>query len=282
VSFLDRIAECSVFDPAGYVPVRVDGTEIGLVSHDFAGILGEFPQVFAPVDEGFELDAGLTDVRARTDAVHGVLLTLRERGLFPHWRDEPFPVVDTFSRPPFFQMERAAVARFGVRGHGVHLNGYVRDGGETFLWVARRAMDRHMDPGKLDQLVAGGQPAGLSLRDNLVKECGEEAAIPRDLALKAKGAGAISYWTERLEGLRRDTEFVYDLELPSGFVPRNTDGEVAAFELWPVGKVAETVRDTTDFKFNCALVNIDFLIRHGFIEPDYPDYVEILHGLRRR
>ena len=41
-----------------------------------------------------------------------------------------------------------------------------------------------------------------------------------------------------------------------------------------------TVRDTDDFKFNCALVVIDFLIRHGLLTPDdEPDYLRLVSGL---
>ena len=39
------------------------------------------------------------------------------------------------------------------------------------------------------------------------------------------------------------------------------------------------VRDTDDFKFNCGVIIIDFLIRRGFIGPDDPDYVDILRGM---
>jgi hypothetical protein len=40
--------------------------------------------------------------------------------------------------------------------------------------------------------------------------------------------------------------------------------------------------DTTgNFKFNVNLVMIDFLIRHGVIGPERPDYLELLSGLRR-
>ena len=82
------------------------------------------------------------------------------------------------------------------------------------------------------------------------------------------------------EGLRPDKIFNVDLELPSAFVPKNTDSEVAAFELWPLERVAETVRDTQAFKPNCALVALDFLIRHGFVGPEEPDYIELCAGLR--
>lgn len=280
MSFSERIAECSVFDPERYLPLCVDGAEVGLVERGFAATLGRFADTFEAGDGAVRLHDRLTGFAARTKAVDGVLRALREEGMFPAWRDEPFPVGTGFAAPPALVMERAAVPRFGVRGYGVHLNGFVRDGERLLMWVARRALDRAMAPGKLDQMVAGGQPAGLTLRDNLVKECGEEAAIPPALAAAAVGVGAIAYCTERAEGLRRDVEFIYDLELPPDFRPVNTDGEVAAFELWPIERVAERVRDTDDFKFNCALVVIDFLIRHGRIEPDHPEYETLIRGLR--
>lgn len=280
MSFSDRIFECQVFEPARYVPLRVDGDEMGLIERGFAEKLRRFPTVFEVGCGAVHLADGLSSFAARTAAVDGALRTLRAEGMFPAWRDEAFPVGTGFARPPAFNLERAAVPAFGVRGYGVHLNGYVRDGERLLMWVARRAMDRAMAPGKLDQIVAGGQQAGLSLRKNLIKECGEEAAIPPALAAAAVGVGAISYCTERAEGLRRDVEFIYDLELPPDFTPVNTDGEVAAFELWPIETVAERVRDTDDFKFNCALVVIDFLIRHGLIEPDHPEYETLIRGLR--
>ena len=73
--------------------------------------------------------------------------------------------------------------------------------------------------------------------------------------------------------------FDFDLELPADFRPANADGEISDFYLWPMDRVIETVRDTDDFKFNCALVVIDFLIRHGFIGPGDPQYVDLLGGL---
>ena len=63
-------------------------------------------------------------------------------------------------------------------------------------------------------------------------------------------------------------------------MPINLDGEVEEFQLWPMERVVETVRDTADFKFNCALVVIDFLVRHGVLPPDHTDYMQIVGGLR--
>ena len=76
-------------------------------------------------------------------------------------------------------------------------------------------------------------------------------------------------------------QFCFDLELSDDFTPVNRDGEVHEFMLWPIKKAAKVVSATRQFKFNCNLVIIDFLIRHGLIAPEHPDYVEIVRGLRR-
>jgi hypothetical protein len=76
---------------------------------------------------------------------------------------------------------------------------------------------------------------------------------------------AIGYAMERPEGVRRDWVYAYDLMLPPDFVPQPTDGEVAGFELWPIGRAFEIVRETDNFKFNVNLVMIDLFIRQGLI-----------------
>ena len=49
------------------------------------------------------------------------------------------------------------------------------------------------------------------------------------------------------------------------FSPQAADGEVEAFELWPIARVMQTVRDTDEFKFNVNLVLIDLFRRQGLI-----------------
>ena len=81
--------------------------------------------------------------------------------------------------------------------------------------------------------------------------------------------------------LRNDTMFVYDLELPADFKPANNDGEIASFRLMELDEVEEILKAGEDFKFNVALVLIDFLIRHGHIRPEHPDYSDLALGLWR-
>ena len=79
------------------------------------------------------------------------------------------------------------------------------------------------------------------------------------MAATARPVGAVAYCLETERGLKPDCLFCYDLALPADFVPRAGDGEVESFELLPVTRVAEIVRDSTAFKPNCNLVVIDFL-----------------------
>ena len=47
-------------------------------------------------------------------------------------------------------------------------------------------------PGMLDHIVAGAIPYGVSVLENVVKECEEEAGIDRALATTARPTGASS------------------------------------------------------------------------------------------
>jgi hypothetical protein len=123
-------------------------------------------------------------------------------------------------------------------------------------------------PGQLDHLVAGGQPAGLSLAENLLKECAEEASLTPDIVRLARPVGIVSYLMENEEGLRNDVLFNYDLELPPNVVPANADGEIEEFFQWPLERVIRELSETGNFKFNVAFVIIDFLIRRGFVCPE--------------
>jgi len=281
VSLLDRIRECNVHDPSHFVPFTVAGVRVGWVKKSFMPQLEEFPDVFTVSERAVAMAQHLATPDQRTDAAREVLKALAADGIIKGWRNEFYPVGTSFTAAPLMLMERAAVPFFGVRAYGIHVNGFVRDGDEIRMWIGRRASDKHTYPDQLDNMIGGGQPAGMGLMDNLVKEAEEEASIPPDLAATAVPAGAVSYCLEVEEGLRPDVLFVYDLALPPDFRPVNRDGEVAEFQLWPIDRVLETAAETGEFKFNCNLVVIDFAVRHGFVAPDDPDYIEIVQGLRR-
>lgn len=279
MSLLDRVRACQAFNPDDYKAFVVDGSIVGRVRAEAIIELADFGDVFIFEGDRVHMRQHIHGARARTEAMDAVNRELRDRGLIAGWRDEPYPVGTGFSDPPFFEMERAAVPFFGARGYGVHINGWVDAADGPHMWIGRRSLSKPTGPGLLDQMVAGGQPAGMALIDNVVKECREEAGIDEKLARQAKPVGAISYLTTRDEGLRHDVLFNYDLEVPVDFEPVNEDGEVAEFMLWPVTRVIDEIASRESFKFNAALVVIDFLVRHGFVDPETPGYTDIVAGL---
>jgi hypothetical protein len=114
-----------------------------------------------------------------------------------------------------------------------------------------------------------------------MKECREEAGMPEALAKAAKPVGIITL-VALIEGhMRIGLQFNYDIELSKDFTPRNTDGEVAAFTLMPVGEVIERLRSADEFSYDVALVQLDFLIRHGFVGPEDPDFLDLIANLRQ-
>ena len=279
--FLRHIEACNRAQPGDYLPFTIGGAAVGRVRHDIAHRLAEFPDLFVVGVRDVALHPGFADFDARSAALADAVDRLVKIGIVAKRRRELYPVAARFTDAPLAALDRGAVATLGVRAYGVHVNGLVRKPGGLHLWIGTRAMDKLVAPGKLDNLVAGGQPIGLSLTQNLIKECAEEADLPETLARQAHAVGAITYAMGVGDGLRADTLFVYDLALDAEFVPRNTDGELESFSLMPVEEVAERVRATDDFKFNVNLVIIDFLIRRGVIAPDHPEYLDLLSGLHR-
>lgn len=280
MSFADHIRACNNFDRARVVPLVVGGRRIGWLRDDNAAALARFPRVFAAEPERVRLVAE-GDADTVSAAVDEVIEALVVENRVPKWRNETFDVTPRWGDKPLFRLDRGAVPFFGTRAYGVHLNGYCRDGSRLSLWIGRRAPDKRVSPNKLDNIVAGGIGNGHGVVATLYKEGEEEAAIPAALIARAVPVGAVSYCMETKLGVRDDVLFVYDLELPADFVPKNSDGEIVHFELMPADRVVERVRTTNDFKFNVNLVILDFAIRHGLIAVDDPEYLDVATGLHR-
>jgi len=280
MSFRDRIRSCNNYDPACVVPLIAGNDRIGLLRRDNAAALQRFPDVFAVADDKVSLLAA-GDAAAVSQAVEGVVDALVAEDRVPKRRNETFEVAPRWGAPPVFRLDRGAVPFFGTRAYGVHLNGYRREGDELYLWVGRRAPDKRVAPNKLDNLVAGGIGNGHGVEETLLKEGEEEAAIPTSLTKSAVPVGAVSYRMDTTLGIRDDVLFVYDLEMPADFVPKNRDGEIVGFELMPAAAVLDRVRATEDFKFNVNLVILDFALRHGVLRPDDREYLEVATGLHR-
>lgn len=284
--YLDHVRICNAYDPAGVLPFVVDGERVGWIAPDVQDEMRARRDVFAVERDRVALVPALRAPAEREAAVNGALRHLAgTKGVGP-WRGEPFAVAPRIDRPPLFRVERCLIPVLGVRGYGIHLNGWVPapdgDPAGIRMWIAKRALADRTFPGKLDHMVAGGHAAGYAVAETMIKEAEEEAGVPHALALTARPTGIVSYRVAMSGGIREDVLFAYDLALPPGFVPVNRDGEVMEFALWPVRQVMQRVRDTLDFKFNVPLVLMDFFIRHGLLGPDDADYEALCLGLRLR
>lgn len=282
MSYLGHIARCNQFTPHNFLPFLIGTTGVGWIGRQHTEALRAFPAVFEVGTEDVRLAAALDTPDARTEALEGVIDALCKQGLVSSIRGEAYAIKESWASPEFCRIDRVAAGFFGIRSWGVHLNGFVRQpDGSLSVWIARRASDRLIEPGKWDNMVAGGQPAGLTVAKNLLKEAMEEAGMPADIAATARPVSTVTYAMESSRGLKRDVLFCYDLDVPADFQPVNTDGEVERFELWPLEKVLTVVREEDTFKFNVPLTLIDFALRHGALTPDNePDYEALVLGLR--
>jgi 8-oxo-dGTP pyrophosphatase MutT (NUDIX family) len=250
------LACANVTLPGGRLPFRLEGTGVGWVRPDFARLL---------LRHGCREAEGGMELRPAS-ALPALARALAEAGCY-RWRGEAFDVRAAPGGPVLATIDRGALPSFGILAEGVHMNGLVRRPDGLHLWVARRAADRQLDPGKLDHLVAGGVPAGMDPMAALIKEAAEEAGLDPALAARARKVAGIGYAMKRPEGLRRDFLHCYALSLPDSSRPRPVDGEAAGFELWPLPRVLETVRTSDAFKFNVNLVLIDLFLRTGLVDP---------------
>ncbi|KAK6454562.1 thiamine pyrophosphokinase [Scheffersomyces xylosifermentans] len=205
------------------------------------------------------------------------------------WRNELYTVFNP-SQVPYLHLERAFSVLTGVITYGAHLTGYVpadkTSNGKLKLWIPRRSATKPTYPGMLDNTVAGGLGYPHGIWETVVKECYEEAGLPEDFVkTHARSTGVLSYMYVTDDGrVQPEVEYIYDLVFDdeTTVVPLPVDGEAEDFKLMEIDEVLQRVRQG-EFKGNCALVILDFLIRHGHITPETePNYHEIVRRSHRR
>jgi 8-oxo-dGTP pyrophosphatase MutT (NUDIX family) len=207
------------------------------------------------------------------------------------WRDELYPVYG-LNNELLYNIERTATPLLGVVTYGVHMTVFVRDSTASHgikIWVPRRASNKQTYAGMLDNTVAGGMASGETPLECIVREADEEASLPEDLVRNAATSeGLVTYLYIRsrqaldVAGLiQPECQYIYDLELPTDVIPKPNDSEVEQFYLWTIEEIQEYMA-RGEFKPNCALIMLDFFIRHGILTPENePNLEEIKSRLHR-
>ncbi|CAG9126967.1 hypothetical protein JYU34_016326 [Plutella xylostella] len=266
-----------------YKPFIVAGHQVGLVRPDVTKHLQRFPEVFNITGKSVELNPAFRDYQERSSKVADVLESLRKENeicALKGWRNECFEVSTPYQES-LMEMERSAICLFGIRNYGVSVSGYVNHPTKGLcIWLQQRSFTKQTWPGKWDCFVSGGLAVGYGILETTIKEAAEEASVQGDLVKKLVPAGCVSFFFESERGLFPNTEYVYDLELPLDFLPKNADGEVETFELLTASECIQRAL-TPQFKTTSAPVLLDFLIRKGYInpenEPNYRQLIELLH-----
>ena len=279
MSYLDRIKECNEYREDDKIPFILDGKRVGQIRETYKDYLLK-SNIFVFENGIFTLVEHLKTFDERTEALKEFAEQVFEDRISNTFMHEQYPIIESFTSKPLAFVDRSISSLLGLISFGQHLNAYVMTESGMKMWIARRAYDRGYEAGKLDHMVAGGLAYDIDPNENLEKECYEEAGMRAELAKKAKSVGFVTYKYDYTLGGKEDIIYCYDIELDESFTPRCTDGEVEEFYLMPIEEVANIVRTTNEFKVNCNLVIIDFLVRHGYLKTEDEDYIDIVNGLR--
>ncbi|RDA84629.1 hypothetical protein CP532_5714 [Ophiocordyceps camponoti-leonardi (nom. inval.)] len=195
---------------------------------------------------------------------------------------------------------------FGIVTSGVHMNLYtmkkVNGRPKMHVWVSRRS-DQVTYAGKLDQVVAGAMDPGDAMDPlrTLQREAMEEARLTIEMnSLRATADGVvvgtvehgprISFYDRKdpTAGWERGQlepgiRFTFDLEVDASFRP--TRGEPETSTGFVLKAVDEVKRDLMlrEWKPNCGLVMLDFLLRKDQIRPEDDVWYGLLkQGLQRQ
>lgn len=269
-----RLVRAGAWPAARLRPFAVDGVALGVVDDDRAARLARF-DCFRVTAEAVALDARLATAPARSAAIAEVAAVLRGEGALPAWRDELVAVALELGDAPVFLIERGAARYFGVATYAAHVNGVTQAGGEPRMWLARRSLQKAVDPGLLDNLVGGGIGAAFRVDETVIKEAWEEAGIEPALARRSRPAGVLHSRRAMSDGVQREVLFVHDLALPPDFVPVNQDGEAIEHRLVSLAEAAHAISATAsphEVTPDASLVVLDYLLRQGAIRPDQPRY----------
>ena len=180
-----------------YTSFVMAGERVGQVQTSLVGLLltctGPYGPCFEQLDGALGLAQGAhPTAEHRSEAMAAATQHLLTHQLIKRVHGDLFPIAPAWNAPALCVVDRNAAPFFGTTSVGVHLHCYVRTQAGLQLWVAQRAADKATYPGMWDSTVAGGQPVGMSLSANMMKEAAEEAGLDAALAARAHSTGVLS------------------------------------------------------------------------------------------
>jgi 8-oxo-dGTP pyrophosphatase MutT (NUDIX family) len=260
------------------LPFYVREHAVGWLRPSFADLLRRWPHVFEVTGAFVSLKALPDTAHGRTAALDEVTRALAKDGVIRGWREEPVSISHHYAAPELLRIERSATRHFGMMAYAAHLTGFTRRDGEPYLWIARRAADKSVDPDRLDNLVGGRIASGYTVDETIRKEAWEEAGIPEALMKGVACASVVRVEYSVPEGLHREILFAHDLWLPEDFRPQNQDGEVARLYCLSVPETIEAIL-AGEFTLDAGAVTVDAFLRNGILAPEDPQFLDLIRLL---
>jgi 8-oxo-dGTP pyrophosphatase MutT (NUDIX family) len=249
------------FLPIHFLGGSLAGQVIGHLNPDFAPYIQEF-LAKSPITHVDMSQGKIVIQNAKPSDLSTSLAKLADRmhqgGLIPGWRQEDFAWIDQNGHE-YFRLERAAFRTFGFRSMASHVNGYTKAGN---IWLGRRSETKATDPGRLDNLAAGGIGADETPWVNARRELWEEAGVPPQISKQIEPVGRIHMRRPIPgRGFHDEQLYVYDLELSENFIPTNHDGEVSSFIEISLSEAAARIL-ADEYTSDAAFVTADFILRN--------------------
>jgi len=241
--------------PAHWLPLVLERRNCGWLDPETARCLLQPPSLFDLSRGRLILAGDVHDPQARSRALHWAAERLHQAGIVRAWRSEQLDVWSDEGQH-IATVERAACRALGIETRSVQLNAFRPDGS---LVVARRAPHKLSDPDRWDNLAGGMIGAGEQDHQALAREAYEEAGL-RLAQLPITRGSRLRVQRMVAEGLMIETVQVFDVRLPADFAPANLDGEVAAFQTWPV-EIAVDAIERGDLTLQASLAILDVLRR---------------------
>jgi len=283
--FIRNLKPFKISELDDFVKVFVQGKQIGETRIDFSKKISAFNDVWLLTEKGMELNPRLVTFDERTKAIDDTFMALSENGTLPPFPDySGFGGVDWISAYPhdgsgaLFIIRRFYYSCLGLQAHAVVVNGYSGDK----YWAAIRSKNVEAGAGKLDVIVAGMIRHHETTMEALVHESEEEAGLtPEDLK------GAVEVATLHLPNINRYGFFqdewlhIFDIDLKDKSPVVGTPYEIDGFKLLTIEQLMSDIKDGTVFKEHIHVVITDFLIRHGYLNENHPEFEEIKDLLYR-
>lgn len=287
MSFLDKIQKFKSADTTGFVKLFVGTQCFGMTLPALAKEMATYSAVWCLRDDGLSLHPDLHDFTTRSDALDAMLRDLSARDILPHEPDysqfggtDWFPVGGADRKiNPLFKMRRFYTRFLGVQVDCVMINGYQRDG----YWAAVRSQNVHYEQGKHDLMVAGCVLIEHTIDEEALdegkKECGLSA---KDMPF-VKHVQTIQMLSHNRAGyLINEIFYIYDYDTTDRFTPYVVDEfEVDRFDLLGFDDMIKRIRNGESFRSEVMVVMIDFLLRHGYIPPEDPEYPALIELLAK-